>query len=319
MPLLRSNYNPSIIFKSGFFSTVYSGLFRHLKINQDRELIYLSDGDFLDLDWGYSNTPTKKVAIILHGMEGNAQRPYVSGVAKYLNLNNYDAVCVNFRGCSGTKNNKFFSFHSGQSDDLVQVIDHVLEKYSYEFIYLKGISLGGNIVLKYLGETSSIPTQIKAAMAVSTPVDIASSSNELHRFKNCLFHIYFIIGLKLKLKKKQRQFPSKISRLLLWRIWTLHSFDELYTSPANGFKDAADYYDKSNSLQYLPKINTPVLILNALNDSFLSETCYPYVIAEDNPFIHLETPKHGGHVGFILPGKTYYNELRAVEFFSKFD
>jgi len=315
MPLLRTNYKPSIIFKSGFISTVYSGLIRHLKIKQVRERIYLSDGDFLDLDWSYSNISTKKVTIILHGMEGNAQRPYVSGVARYLNLNHYDTICVNFRGCSGAKNNKFFSFHSGQSNDLAEVIDHVLEKYSYKFIYLKGISLGGNIVLKYLGETLAIPTQIKAAMAVSTPVDIASSSKELHRFKNYLFHIYFMIGLKFKLKQKQLQFPNKISRLSLWRIWTLRSFDELYTSRANGFKNAADYYDKSNSLQFLPKINIPVLILNALNDSFLTETCYPYIIAEENPFIHLETPKYGGHVGFILPGKVYYNELRAVEFF----
>ena len=127
-----------------------------------------------------------------------------------------------------------------------------------------------------------------------------------------------MIGLKLKLKQKQRQFPTKISRLSLWRIWTLHSLDEIYTSRANGFKDAAHYYNKSNSLQYLPAITTPVLILNALNDTFLTETCYPKAIAEDNPFIYLETPKYGGHVGFILPGGVYYNEFRAAEFFLKF-
>jgi hypothetical protein len=270
------------------------------------------------LDWSYASGASNSLAIILHGMEGHGQRPYVSGIARHLNTQHMDAICVNFRGCSGQINTQFFSFHSGQTEDLKDVIAHVISNHNYDSIFLNGISLGGNIVLKYLGETLDVPKQIKAAMAVSVPVDLAGSSKALHRFKNCLFHIYFMIGLKLKLRQKQRQFPTKISRLSLWRIWTLRALDEFYTSRANGFKDAAEYYNKSNSLQYLPAITTPVLILNALNDTFLTETCYPNAIAEDNPFIYLETPKHGGHVGFILPGKVYYNELRAAEFFLKF-
>lgn len=318
MPQIKSRYKPSLPFKSGFISTVYSGLIRYIKYPQKRERIKLSDGDFLDLDWSYASEPTNSLAIILHGMEGHGQRPYVSGIARHLNTQHMDAICVNFRGCSGQINNQFFSFHSGQTEDLKDVITHVISNHNYDSIFLNGISLGGNIVLKYLGETSDVPKQIKAGMAVSVPVDLAGSSKALHSFKNCFFHIYFMIALKLKLKQKYRQFPTKISRLSLWRIWTLHSLDEIYTSRANGFKDAAHYYNKSNSLQYLPAITTPVLILNALNDTFLTETCYPKAIAEDNPFIYLETPKYGGHVGFILPGGVYYNEFRAAEFFLKF-
>ena len=318
MPQIKSRYKPSLPFKSGFISTVYSGLIRYIKYPQKRERIKLSDGDFLDLDWSYASGASNSLVIILHGMEGHGQRPYVSGIARHLNTQHMDAICVNFRGCSGQINTQFFSFHSGQTEDLKDVITHVISNHNYDSIFLNGISLGGNIVLKYLGETSDVPKQIKAGMAVSVPVDLASSSKALHSFKNCFFHIYFMIALKLKLKQKYRQFPTKISRLSLWRIWTLHSLDEIYTSRANGFKDAAHYYNKSNSLQYLPAITTPVLILNALNDTFLTETCYPNAIAEDNPFIYLETPKHGGHVGFILPGGVYYNELRAAEFFLKF-
>ena len=318
MPQIKSRYKPSLPFKSGFISTVYSGLIRYIKYPQKRERIKLSDGDFLDLDWSYASGASNSLVIILHGMEGHGQRPYVSGIARHLNTQHMDAICVNFRGCSGQINTQFFSFHSGQTEDLKDVITHVISNHNYDSIFLNGISLGGNIVLKYLGETSDVPKQIKAGMAVSVPVDLAGSSKALHSFKNCLFHIYFMIALKLKLKQKHRQFPTKISRLSLWRIWTLHSLDEIYTSRANGFKDAAHYYNKSNSLQYLPAITTPVLILNALNDTFLTETCYPNAIAEDNPFIYLETPKHGGHVGFILPGGVYYNELRAAEFFLKF-
>lgn len=318
MPQIKSRYKPSLPFKSGFISTVYSGLIRYIKYPQKRERIKLSDGDFLDLDWSYASKPTNSLAIILHGMEGHGQRPYVSGIARHLNTQHMDAICVNFRGCSGQINTHFFSFHSGQTEDLKDVIAHVISNHNYDSIFLNGISLGGNIVLKYLGETSDVPKQIKAAMAVSVPIDLAGSSKALHSFKNCFFHIYFMIALKLKLKQKHRQFPTKISRLSLWRIWTLRSLDEIYTSRANGFKDAAHYYNKSNSLQYLPAITTPVLILNALNDTFLTETCYPNAIAEDNPYIYLETPKYGGHVGFILPGGVYYNELRAAEFFLKF-
>jgi len=318
MPQIKSRYKPSLPFKSGFISTVYSGLIRYIKYPQKRERIKLSDGDFLDLDWSYASGASNSLVIILHGMEGHGQRPYVSGIARHLNTQHMDAICVNFRGCSGQINTQFFSFHSGQTEDLKDVINHVISNHNYDSIFLNGISLGGNIVLKYLGETSDVPKQIKAGMAVSVPVDLAGSSKALHSFKNCFFHIYFMIALKLKLKQKYRQFPTKISRLSLWRIWTLHSLDEIYTSRANGFKDAAHYYNKSNSLQYLPAITTPVLILNALNDTFLTETCYPNAIAEDNPFIYLETPKYGGHVGFILPGGVYYNELRAAEFFLKF-
>ncbi|MFL2626295.1 MAG: YheT family hydrolase [Flavobacteriaceae bacterium] len=318
MPQIKSRYKPSLPFKSGFISTVYSGLIRYIKYPQKRERIKLSDGDFLDLDWSYASRASNSLVIILHGMEGHGQRPYVSGIARHLNTQHMDAICVNFRGCSGQINTQFFSFHSGQTEDLKDIITHVISNHNYDSIFLNGISLGGNIVLKYLGETSDVPNQIKAGMAVSVPVDLAGSSKALHSFKNCFFHIYFMIALKLKLKQKHRQFPTKISRLSLWRIWTLRSLDEIYTSRANGFKDAAHYYNKSNSLQYLPAITTPVLILNALNDTFLTETCYPNAIAEDNPFIYLETPKHGGHVGFILPGGVYYNELRAAEFFLKF-
>ena len=318
MPQIKSRYKPSLPFKSGFISTVYSGLIRYIKYPQKRERIKLSDGDFLDLDWSYASGASNSLVIILHGMEGHGQRPYVSGIARHLNTQHMDAICVNFRGCSGQINTQFFSFHSGQTEDLKDVITHVISNHNYDSIFLNGISLGGNIVLKYLGETSDVPKQIKAGMAVSVPVDLAGSSKALHSFKNCLFHIYFMIALKLKLKQKHRQFPTKISRLSLWRIWTLRSLDEIYTSRANGFKDAAHYYNKSNSLQYLPAITTPVLILNALNDTFLTETCYPKAIAEDNPFIYLETPKYGGHVGFILPGGVYYNEFRAAEFFLKF-
>lgn len=315
MPIVKSYFTPRFLFKSAFISTVFSGLFRRVKIDQQRERITLRDGDFMDLDWSSGAKPSKQLVVLLHGMEGHGQRPYVSGVAKYFNAHDIDAVCVNFRSCSGEQNKKFSTFHSGQTDDLQDVIAHILKNYSYTSIFLKGISLGGNIVLKYLGEGNAIPSKIKGAMAVSVPIDLASSSKALHQFKNILFHIYFMIGLKYKLMQKQRQFPERISRKTLYSVWTLRALDEVYTAKANGFKDIADYHQKSSSLHYLSSIKTPVLLLNAKNDSFLTPSCFPYDIARKSSFIHLETPKYGGHVGFVTKDNIYYNEKRALAFF----
>lgn len=315
MPIVKSYFTPRFLFKSAFISTVFSGLFRRVKIDQQRERITLRDGDFIDLDWSSGAKPSKQLVVLLHGMEGHGQRPYVSGVAKYFNAHDIDAVCVNFRSCSGEQNKKFSTFHSGQTDDLQDVIAHIIKNYSYTSIFIKGISLGGNIVLKYLGEGNAIPSKIKGAMAVSVPIDLASSSKALHQFKNILFHIYFMIGLKYKLMQKQRQFPERISRKTLYSVWTLRALDEVYTAKANGFKNIADYHQKSSSLHYLSSIKTPVLLLNAKNDSFLTPSCFPYDIARKSAFVHLETPKYGGHVGFVTKDNVYYNEKRALAFF----
>ena len=118
MPQIDPLFTPLKLFKNAFVSTVYSGLFRRIKIHQNRERINLSDGDFLDLDWSYANSASDELIILLHGMEGDGQRPYVTGVARHFNNNGVDAVCVNFRSCSGELNKKFSSFHSGQTNDL---------------------------------------------------------------------------------------------------------------------------------------------------------------------------------------------------------
>lgn len=221
MPILNSTYKPLFLFKNGFVSTVYSGLVRRVKLDQERERMTLGDGDFLDLDWSYSKTKSNKLIILLHGLEGNGQRPYMTGTAKLFNENGVDAVCVNFRGCSGEDNVKFSSYHSGATGDLKAVIAHVISTKGYSEIYLKGISLGANIILKYLGELNLIPDQIKAAVAVSVPCYLAGSALELHKFKNKLYHDRFLRHLLDKLKIKQKRFPELLSLKELNSIKTL--------------------------------------------------------------------------------------------------
>ena len=314
MPVIESTYKPSYFFKKGFVSTVYSGLVRRISLKQVRERITLKDGDFLDLDWSYSKEKSNKLIILLHGLEGHAQRPYVTGAAKLFNDNGIDAVCVNFRGCSGEDNLKYGSYHSGSTDDLEAVINHAISEKKYSEIYLKGISLGGNIILKYLGERDSVPIEIKAAIAVSVPCYLYGSAKELHTFKNILFHDRFKKHLVNRLKIKQKNFIKELSLEEIDSIKTLFDFDNVYTSKAHGFKDALDYYEQCSSLQFLPNIKTPTLIINALNDSFLSPECYPVKEAKNNPNLFLEMPKNGGHVGFVAKNNIYYNEYKAFEF-----
>lgn len=318
MPIVQSNYKPLFWSKSGFISTVYSGLVRRVNgLQQKRERITLPDGDFMDLDWSYTKEKSKKVIILLHGLEGHAQRPYLTGAAKLLNENGIDACAVNFRGCSGEPNRLYRSYHSGATEDLDAVVQHILSLDSYSEIYIKGISLGANMALKYAGESDTLPKEVKAVIAISAPCDLKGSCDELLSLKNKAYAIRFLDHLKQKLKPKLVQFPDELSKQDYKSIKSLIEFDHVYTSRAHGFKDAFEYYEKASSGQFLSNIKVPSLIINAKNDSFLSESCYPIKDAETNPNVYLEMPNYGGHVGFILRDDYYYNEKRALEFVNR--
>jgi len=318
MPIIDSKYKPPHFFKNGHFSTIYSGRIRSVKgVIQKRERITLEDGDFMDLDFSFAKQKTNQLIIILHGLEGNAQRHYMLGTAKICNENSIDAVCVNFRGCSGEDNTKFRSYHSGNTQDLEEVIRHIIKTKNYDTIYLNGYSLGANVILKYLGEGAIIPNQIKAAVTISVPCFLHGSLKQLMEPKNALYAKNFLIKLKGKLKLKQLRFPSLISKEDLKNVKTLKDFDDVYTSKAHGFIDGLDYYTKCSSVQFLHNIKIPTLIINALNDSFLSSECFPKKEAKENKNLFLEMPKYGGHVGFYKKGGYYYTELRTLEFMFK--
>tara|TARA_R110000868_G_scaffold144520_2_gene363775 strand:+ start:6537 stop:7499 length:963 start_codon:yes stop_codon:yes gene_type:complete len=318
MPIITSDYNPPLFFKNGHFSTIYSGLIRKVdSLLQKRERIKLPDEDFLDLDWSFSKNVSKKVTILLHGLEGNAQRPYITGSAKQLNSNGYDTCAVNFRGCSGEPNLLFRSYHSGATEDLNTVIHHILQTKKYDEIYLKGFSLGGNMALKYLGENGTIPKEIKGAIGVSVPCDLYSSLQQLLLPKNRLYSSRFKKHLIEKLRIKQQIFPNKISDAEIKKIKTLKDFDDIYTSKAHGFIDAIDYYTKSSCLQFLPYIKVPTLLINSINDSFLGAECYPTKEASSNSNLYLETPKYGGHVGFYGIENSTYTEKRTINFLNE--
>ena len=318
MPIIPSKYNPPFLLKNGHFSTIYAGIWRKINdFQQTRERIDLPDGDFLDLDWSFSTSSTQKVVVLIHGLEGNAQRAYITGSAKAFNLKGYDACAINLRTCSGTPNRLYRSYLSGATEDLDAVIQHILAHTKYSEIYIKGFSLGGNMTLKYLGEGRDLPKEIKAGIAISVPCSLYSSLKELLKSKNMPYAIRFKKHLVSKLREKQTLFPEMISDDDIGNVVTLKDFDDIYTSRAHGFKDALDYYAQCSCLQFLANIKIPSLILNAENDSFLGPECYPKREAENNPNLYLEISKYGGHVGYFGPKNTTYSELRAIKFIEK--
>jgi len=257
-----------------------------------------------------------KVAILVHGLEGNAQRQYIMGLAKHLNANNWDVAAVNLRNCSGEVNRLYRSYNAGVSEDLSTIVTHILEK-NYSSIAICGFSLGGNISLKYLGE-NPVPKEVKSAVVVSVPCDLYDSLTEINKPKNFIYQQRFIKSLKEKLHDRQKYFPNSISISDINDCKSLIDIDNLYTSKAHGYIDAMDYYTKCSSKQFLKNIQTPTLIINAKNDTFLGNACYPIEASKNNPNLHLEIPSFGGHVGFYQRGESYYNEQKTVTFLQKF-
>ena len=294
--------------------TIYSARLRQIRgITYHRERFDLSDGDFVDLDWKTADSPTNKCIVLLHGLEGSSRSKYNLGLAKIFSENSFDVCVMNHRGCSGEPNKTYGCYHSGKTDDVLEVLQHLEQK--YDQIMLHGVSLGGNIALKLAGENPDLlPDALKCVMAVSVPIDLSGSSAAIMQRRNRIYENNFNRQLIQKLREKAQTHPGKITPDEISDIKTLRQFDDMYTARAHGFTDAADYYARNSALQFIPQITLPTLLLNARNDSFLSDACYPQDLARNHPHFHLETPRYGGHVAFWQPGGIYYNEQRALTF-----
>ena len=315
MPLVSSDFRPPVLFRNGHLSTLYSALIRKPSgPPQQRERLHLADGDFLDLDWTQGPEANDRVIVLLHGLEGNAQRPYMLGSAGIFSQAGYDVCAVNFRGCSGEPNLKFRSYHSGATEDLGAVLQHILQMCTYKDIFLKGFSLGGNLILKFLGEGSAVTRHITGAAVISVPCDLHDSLKQLNQPQNWVYAQRFLKSLKQKAAEKQQRFPDEFPKEAVDQIRSLKDFDDFYTSQAHGFKDALDYYKQCSSLQFIGSIKTPALLINAKNDSFLGSKCYPEELCRAHNDVYFESPRFGGHVGFVDKGTYYYSEKRSLEF-----
>ena len=320
MPIIHSsNYQPYFLYKNAHINTMGTSLFRRVKSNYKRVRIETPDNDFLDLDFSLVNS--KKLLIATHGLEGSSDSSYIKGIISMFNNQGWDAVGLNLRSCSGEPNRLFRSYHSGSSEDLDSVVKYVESKYNYESIYLVGFSLGGNITLKYVGENGSkLSKKIKAAAAVSVPCHLKDAGVVISQSKNPIYIKRFLRTLIAKAIDKKKRHPyQEIDLAAIKNSKNFFDFDNAFTAPANGFKDADDYWKKSSCKQFLPNIKTPTLLINALDDPFLSKTCFPFEEAEANPSFYFEATEKGGHVAFSSNATfsgVFWHEKRILDFFT---
>ncbi len=293
--------------------TVLPVLFpRRLRLRFEPERLELPDGDFLDLAW--ARRGDRRLAILSHGLEGGTGAGYVRGMTAALGDAGWDALAWAFRGCGEEPNRLARFYHSGETGDLGAVVRRAAA--DYPRIALVGFSLGGNVTLKYLGEAPP-HAAVVAGVAVSTPVDLASSARALDmRRGNRLYLRRFLATLVTKVEGKARRFPAELDAAGVRAIRSFQEFDDRFTAPLHGFRDAADYWARSSARPFLRGLTVPTLLLNACNDPFLTPESFPFAEAEANPRLTFEAPASGGHVGFmdLANGLQPWSERRVVQF-----
>ena len=310
-------YRPPRGFRGGHRQTLWASKVRRVTgVTYRRETIALPDGDVLDLDCvdarpgetGAAGGP-RRVAVVAHGLEGSADRTYVRGMARALARRGWAVVAWNLRGCGGTPNRLLRAYHSGATEDLDAVVRHMLAE-GFEAVGLVGFSLGGNLTLKYLGDAGGgVDRRIVGAACFSVPVDLAGSARVMERASRRIYMAYFLRSLAAKVEEKAARFPDAPPAAGVRRMRTFREFDGHFTAPVHGFDSADDYWARASALPVLGRIRVPTLLANALDDPFLSPSCYPTDIG--NPHLTVLTPRYGGHVGFVAPGDEYWSETVA--------
>ncbi|WP_254774614.1 MULTISPECIES: alpha/beta fold hydrolase [unclassified Marinobacter] len=278
------------------------------------EVLATDDNDELHLDWYRQGS--SRLAIISHGLEGHSRRPYVQGLAKALLAEGWDVLAWNFRSCGGVMNHQPRFYHSGATEDLRRVVGHGLAQ-GYQTVFLSGFSMGGNLTLLYLGEQGErVDSRICGAVAYSVPCDLAGSADMLALPSRKIYMQRFLKDLRVKMNEKAQKFPDLIDVSDFDTIQNFHQFDDRYTAPLHGFKNAADYWAQCSALGRLKDIKVPALMVNAADDPFLSANCFPESLSVLGAHVRLDAPKWGGHVGFVDRGRDgyYWSERRALAF-----
>lgn len=289
-----------------------------------RERIELPDGDFLDLDWTPETNPLSPLVLLLHGLEGHTSRGYVLQACQTLAAQDMRAVALNFRGCSGEPNRTPRFYHSGETGDIGVVITHLRKRFPNRPIMAIGFSLGGNILLKFLGERSVAgETPVSAAVAVSVPYDLSAGADTLEiGLMARLYTWYFVRSLRAKVRAKQDSLGDTIDLDAAQSSSTIREFDNAVTAPLHGFTDAEDYYHKSSSKKFLSTIRVPTLLVHSLDDPFLPSSAIPIQEVETNPYLTLVVTERGGHMGFIQnassPVSSFWLEEQTSAFLAHF-
>lgn len=305
----------------GNLQTIYPYLFKPgYSVHYRRERWELEDGDFIDIDWldGPTSAP---LVILFHGLEGGSKSHYVLSIMDTLQKENWRGAVIHFRGCSGLPNRLARAYHAGDSDE----INWMLHRIFWESklldskipLYTIGVSLGGNALLKWLGEQAKEAGQIvTAAAAISVPLDLAAAGAALDTGFNQFYTRHFLSTLKYKALEKLDHFPGLLDARAIAACKTLYEFDNLVTAPLHGFRNTEEYWEQSSSKPWLKYIQVPTLVINARNDPFMPASVLP-AQEEVSPMVTLVFPEEGGHAGFIqppFPGKLTWLPNKIISF-----
>ncbi|MDP2560817.1 hydrolase [Psychrobium sp. 1_MG-2023] len=323
-----SKFKPAWWARNPHVQTIFADLLtsrnKPLGTNQRLEL---DDGDFVDLVWTdeINQDYQGPLVVLFHGLEGSLKSHYAYRLLKSLKQHQWPGVMMHFRGCSGEPNRLPRAYHSGETDDPRFFIEYLTKRFPKARLYAVGYSLGGNMLLKYLGKYQD-DSLITAAVSISPPLDLSACEKRLKTGFSRVYQTHLLKRMKRNLKKKLQQMPELSQHILcghnLNLITNFKSFDQLVTAPLHGFDNADDYYQKSSAMQYLKTISVPSLILHAADDPFMTHAVIPEHSQLSNN-IEYELCAKGGHVGFI-EGKypwrpKFYIEQRIAEFFKQLD
>ncbi len=313
-----SSYRAPAWLPGGHLQTIYAALFApRPRVEFKRERWETPDGDFIDLDWTAPDAAAGlPVVALFHGLEGSSSSQYARALMRAVHERGWHGVVVHFRGCSGAPNRLRRAYHSGDSAE----IDWILRRLKQDAptLYAAGVSLGGNALLKWLGEQrESAKTVLEAAAAVSAPVDLMVSGDALGRGFNLVYSRHFLRTMRAKTLAKLAAFPDLCDRARMSAATNLRDFDDIVTAPLHGYRDTDDYWTRASSKPLLRNIAVPTLLVNARNDPFLPATALPRA-EELSPDITVEFPADGGHVGFVsgpFPGRLDWLPQRILQFF----
>ncbi len=302
----------------GHLQTIAAALLPAPRIAYERERWETPDGDFVDVDWA-GDGGSRRLLALFHGLEGGSGSHYARALAAHAAAQGWRVAIPHFRGCSGVLNRLPRAYHSGDSDEL----DWMLRRLAAGGAELcgVGVSLGGNVLLKWLGERGAEAARlVRRAAAVSAPLDLAASGGALDRGVNRRTYTrFFLATLKAKAfaKRTLDQLPVDARRLA--RVRTLHEYDDLVTAPLHGFRDADDYWARASSAPWLARVRVPTLLLNARNDPFLPAPALERAARAASDAVVLEFPEVGGHAGFLdgpFPGRHGWMPRRVLDFLS---
>lgn len=308
------DYAPFPLLRNPHIHTIYARFAREsVNFNVQHETIDLPDGDVLETGWVRNNS--KKLIILVHGLEGRADAPYMRSTGKVFHSFGWDVLTWSFRGCGLKPNKQLRSYNSGYTGDLSHLIE--MNKDHYSEIVLVGFSIGGNLCLKYLGEApDNVPASIKGAVAISSPIDLGHTADELKRGVNKIYLAYFLKSFSEKLIIKRRLYPDAFGPDFFKGIRDFEDYDGRFTAPWFNYRSAREYWEDASCERFLHKIRKPTLFLTAQDDTFFRGANLPKDAARQNEYLHIEAVARGGHVGFFkgLRASSSWMELRALSF-----